>query len=235
MEPDYWQRRWAEGRIGWHQPEVNGLLRKHWPALRLRHDSRVLVPLCGKSADMAWLAAQGHHVLGVELAHAACAAFFAENGLSPVIAPGARFQRLRTPHIELLAGDVFDLRAQDLADCDACYDRAALIALPPDMRQRYAEQVLGKLPAGCRMLLVTLEYPQQEKAGPPFSVDAAQVEQLFAAHWHIELCERRDILAQQPGFQSEGVTRLHTAAYRLTRAVAATCRAPGATITRPNT
>lgn len=215
MEPDYWQRRWAEGRIGWHQPEVNALLRQHWSAMALPAGSRVFVPLCGKSADMAWLAAQGHPVLGVELAADACAAFFAENGLLPEIKEHGNFQRYQGAHVELLAGNAFDLDASDLAQCVACYDRAALIALPADMRQRYVEQVLGKLPDACRMLLVTLEYPQHEKAGPPFSVDQLEVERLFAAHWQIELLERRDILAQQPGFQAEGVTRLNTSAYRL--------------------
>lgn len=217
MEPDYWQQRWAEGRIGWHQPDVNTLLRQHWSALSLPEGSRVFVPLCGKSADMAWLAAQGHRVLGVELSHDACAAFFAEHGLVPEVTAHGGFQRYRSGRIELLAGDAFALSAHELADCAASYDRAALIALPESMRQRYAEHVLGKLPAGCRTLLVTLDYPQHEKQGPPFSVDQAEVERLFAANWQIELLERRDILAQQPGFQAEGVTRLNTAAYRLAK------------------
>ncbi|PKM06404.1 MAG: thiopurine S-methyltransferase [Gammaproteobacteria bacterium HGW-Gammaproteobacteria-4] len=217
MEPDYWRQRWAEGRTGWHQPEVNALLRQHFPALSLPRDSRVFVPLCGKSADMAWLAAQGHRVLGVELAHDACAAFFAEHGLVPKVTAHGALQRYRSEPIELLAGDAFALSTHDLADCAACYDRAALIALPDAMRQRYAELVLGKLPSGCRTLLVTLDYPQHEKQGPPFSVDQTEVERLFAANWHVALLERRDILAQQPGFQAEGVTRLHTAAYRLTK------------------
>jgi len=215
MEPDYWQQRWAEGRIGWHQPEVNALLRQQWPTLALPDNSRVFVPLCGKSEDMAWLAAQGHRVLGVELAPDACAAFFTEHGLVPDVSTHGRFQRYRSERVELLAGDAFALSAHDLADCAACYDRAALIALPADMRQRYVEQVLGKLPAGCRTLLVTLEYPQGEKDGPPFSVDRTEVERLFAPRWHVEPLERRDILAQQPSFQAEGVTRLHTTAYRL--------------------
>lgn len=218
MEPDYWQRRWAEGRIGWHQAEANALLREQWPTLSLADDSLVFVPLCGKSEDMAWLAAQGHRVLGVELSRDACNAFFAEHGLVPEVSMHGPFQHYRSERVELLAGDVFDLSAKDLADCSASYDRAALIALPASMRERYVEHVLGKLPAGCRSLLVTLEYPQDEKEGPPFSIDHAEVERLFASHWDIELLERRDILAREPTFQADGVTRLHTAAYRLATA-----------------
>lgn len=216
MQADYWQQRWAEGRTGWHQPEVNALLRQQWPALSLPDDSLVFVPLCGKSEDMVWLAAQGHRVLGVELSHDACAAFFAEHGLIPEVSTHGPFQRYRSERVQLLAGDAFDLSVQDLADCAACYDRAALIALPASMRERYVDQVLGKLPSGCRGLLLTLEFPQGEKEGPPFSIDQVQVERLFSSRWDTELLERRDILAREPGFQADGVTRLHTAAYRLT-------------------
>ncbi|PKM15223.1 MAG: thiopurine S-methyltransferase [Gammaproteobacteria bacterium HGW-Gammaproteobacteria-2] len=220
MEPDYWQQRWAEGRIGWHQPKVNALLRQYWPALAVPAGGHVFVPLCGKSADMAWLAGQGHNVFGVELSADACAAFFAENGLLPEVAAHGSFQRFNSEHVAVLAGNVFDLGAHDLAHCAACYDRAALIALPASMRQRYADDVLGKLPSGCHMLLLTLEYPQGEKDGPPFSVDAREVARLFAPHWQIALLERRDILAHESGFQAEGVTQLHTAAYRLVKATA---------------
>jgi thiopurine S-methyltransferase len=73
------------------------------------------------------------------------------------------------------------------------------------------------LPRGCRGLLVTLEYPQHEKNGPPFSVPEDEVEALYGRDWTIDVLERRDILAAQPGFVAEGVTALATVAYRLQR------------------
>jgi thiopurine S-methyltransferase len=97
------------------------------------------------------------------------------------------------------------------------FDRAAIIALPPEMRERYVREVYGKLPSGCRGLLITLEYPQQEKAGPPFSVAEGEVRALFEGEWRVTLLERRGILEQQPSFQAEGVTALATAVYRLER------------------
>lgn len=95
------------------------------------------------------------------------------------------------------------------------YDRAALIALRPDLRRRYVDALYAALPSGSRGLLITLDYPQPQKAGPPFSVDAAEVHALFDSCWTVALLERRDILAQQPGFVAAGVTALHTAVYRL--------------------
>lgn len=217
MDPEFWLQRWAEGRIGFHQAQVNALLEQHWPALGLAPGSTVLVPLAGKSRDMAWLAGQGHRVLGVELSDAACAAFFEENGLVSDADRHGPFLRRSAGGITLLAGDVFDLGDADLAAVDAAYDRAALIALPPALRRRYADQLYGRLPRGCQVLLVTLEYPPEEKQGPPFSVDGDEVAVLFARDWTIELLERRDILHREPGFRAEGVTALHTSAWHLRR------------------
>jgi thiopurine S-methyltransferase len=216
MEPEFWLQRWREGRIGFHQDQVTPLLEQHWDALRLPAFSRVLVPLAGKSLDLLWLAQRGHRVLGVELSRIAVDQFFTENALKPKLHASRLGTHYIAGRIEMICGDAFALDAETLADCTGLYDRAALIALPAELRSRYA-RTLSLLPAGCRGLLITLEYPQDEKAGPPFSVEAAEVDALFADDWRIEVLERRDILATQPGFLAEGVGRLSTAAYRLQR------------------
>ena len=217
MEPDFWLQRWQEGRTGFHQAEVLPLLQKHWPALDVAADARVFVPLAGKTLDMHWLAARGHAVSGVELSPLAVDAFFAEAGLAPEVSVDADGMHHRAGRIDLVRGDVFDLSATTLAAMDAFYDRAALIALPPTMRRRYVDDVYGRLPAGCRGLLVTLEYPQAEMDGPPFPVDEAEVRALFTPAWDVALLERRDILAQEPRFRDGGVSALSTAVYRLQR------------------
>ena len=214
MQPDFWHQRWHENRIGFHRDEVMPLLEKHWQALQLPSSSRVLVPLAGKSLDMVWLAAQGHRVLGVELSSLAVAQFFEEHGLQPEHRESPYGSHQVANHIELLCGDVFGVDAALLGDCAGVYDRAALIALPAEMRKRYVQTVYGALPSGCRGLLITLEYPQAEKAGPPISVDEAEVHDLFSPHWQVQLLERRDIL-QQPDFIAEGLTAMSTAVYRL--------------------
>ena len=214
MQHDFWHQRWQEGRIGFHRTEVMPLLEKHWETLKLPVESEVLVPLAGKSLDMAWLAAQGHRVLGVELSSLAVAQFFEEHQLHPQRRESGYGIHQVADQIELLCGDIFNVDAALLENCMGVYDRAALIALPVEMRQRYVHSVYGALPNGCRGLLITLEYPQAEKAGPPFSVDEAEVRALFSPHWQVELLERRDIL-QQPDFIAEGLTAMATAVYRL--------------------
>lgn len=217
MDATFWKERWREGQIGFHQERVTPLLEQHWDAIDLAPGSRVFVPLAGKTLDMLWLAARGHRVLGVEIVRLAVEQFFAENGLTPTLHESKYGTHYTAGEIELICGDAFALDAEVLADCAGLFDRAALIALPPELRQRYAAELYSQLPPGCRGLLITLEYPQHEKDGPPFSVVEDEVRGLYGNAWTIGVLERRDILAAQPSFVAEGVTQLDTVAYRLRR------------------
>lgn len=223
MKAEYWLQRWREGRTGWHHESVMPLLEQHWGALGVARGTRVLVPLCGKSLDMLWLAQQGMRVLGVEISPLAVETFLAENHLHASkneAADGAHYRITNAPangDIEIINGDVFDIASGTFEECRAFYDRAALIAFPAPMRDRLAREVYARLPAGARGLLITLEYPAGEMEGPPFSVDEAEVHRLFDAQWDTRQLERRDILASQPSFSENGVTALHTAVYALTR------------------
>lgn len=223
MKAKYWLQRWNEGRTGWHHETVMPLLEKHWSEAGVAPGTRVLVPLCGKSLDMLWLAQQRLRVLGVEIAPVAVAAFLAENHLHASrteAADGTHYRISGVPAdggIDIINGDVFGVAPETLAECSAFYDRAALIAFPAPMRDRLAREVYAKLPAGARGLLITLDYPAGEMEGPPFSVDETEVHRLFDAQWDIRQVERRDILASQPSFSQNGVTALHTAVYALTR------------------
>lgn len=216
MNPDFWRQRWADNQIGFHQEGPTPLLLKHWPALGIAPGAKVFVPLAGKSLDMAWFAAQGHRVLGVELSWLAVEQFFDENALVPDIRESKYGRHYTAGSIELICGDAFALDAEILRECGAVFDRAALIALPPEMRTRYAHELYARLPSGCRGLLVTLEYPQDEREGPPHSVQEEEVRALYARDWRIDLLERRPIPPDHPGFVA-GVSRLDTAAYALHR------------------
>ena len=135
MQPDFWHKRWQSNQIGFHLPEVNPYLQRFWPQLGVEEGARVLVPLCGKSLDLLWLAHQGHEVLGIELSEKAVEEFFDEHHFDPNVSEQGPFKVYRAGSIELWCGDFFELTAGDVADCTALYDRAALIALPPPMRQ----------------------------------------------------------------------------------------------------
>ena len=217
MEPKFWQERWARNQIGFHLPEVNPYLQRHWPKLALAEGAKVLVPLCGKSLDLMWLASLGYRVLGVELSEQAVEAFFSERGLVPRISQRGVFKVYRADLIEVWCGDFFALDAEALADCSALYDRAALIALPPLMRAQYAEHLNALLRPGCQGLLITLDYDQTQKAGPPFAVADEEVKLLLGGHWSVQVLEEQDILGESWKFVQDGVTRLEERAYRVTK------------------
>ena len=214
MHPEFWHQRWADNQIGFHQDAPTPRLLKHWPGLGIAAGAQVFVPLAGKSLDMAGLASQGHRVLGVELSQLAVEQFFAENSLQPDIHETKYGRHYTANGIELICGDAFALDADALRDCAAVFDRAALIALPPELRERYASELYASLPTGSRGLLVTLEYPQEERPGPPFSVTEDEVRALYSRDWQVDLLDRRPIPPEHPGYVG-GVSRLDTATYAL--------------------
>ncbi|GIZ11853.1 thiopurine S-methyltransferase [Pseudomonas sp. NCCP-436] len=217
MHEAFWQERWARSQIGFHQEKVNGYLRRHWAGLGLPGDAAVLVPLCGKSLDLAWLAEQGHRVIGVELAERAVQDFFAERDVQPEVSQQGAFKVYQAGELQILCGDFFALGHEHVANCQAFYDRAALIALPPEMRERYVAHLQTILPQACQGLLVTLVYDQQRMDGPPFSVEDDEVRQHFAAGWSLRMVEEKDVLTGNPRFSDSGLTAVDERVFHLTR------------------
>ncbi len=217
MHPEFWHERWQAGQIGFHQSVVHPFLEQFWPRLEIAPGGRVYVPLCGKSLDMPWLAERGHGVVGTELSDIAIRDFFSEQGLSFDTRQQGPFRRHAAASYELLEGDALELTPDQLGPVHAAYDRAALIALPPDMRPAYAQGMATLLPPGSPMLLVTLEYPQEMKGGPPFSVEADEVRELYDWSFRIETLLRKDMIAENPKFAEVGIPALYETAYLLTR------------------
>lgn len=213
MNPEFWHARWRQGEIGWHQDEINVHLHAHWARLGFDAESRVFVPLCGKTLDLLWLAGQGHRVLGVEISALAVDAFFAENGLTPKVLVEPPFLRYRVDELEILCGDFFDLTPSHLEEVTAVFDRASLVALPPEMRPRYAEHLRRILRPDSGLLLVTLDYDQAEMSGPPFSVEDAEVSGLLGDHFRIDRLAELDVLAENERFRQRGLTRLSERVY----------------------
>lgn len=216
LDHTYWHKRWQDGETGWHQTDVSPSLRAHWPVLGLAGKERVLVPFCGKSLDMRWLAEQGHEVLGVEFSRLPIEQFFAEQQWQPTITQQKDGLHYRAGRIEIIEADLFQVDRATLAGCQAVYDRGALIAQPQEQRARYLDHIYAALPTGCRGLLLTVDYMQSEMAGPPFAVTAAELE-THLAEWQVERLQREDILAASPRFVQQGVSHLHADAWLLTK------------------
>lgn len=189
MDNDFWLRLWDNNRIPFHEAAANSLLVKHLGALALPAASRIFLPLCGKSRDIAWLLSRGHRVVGAELSGLAIAQLFEELGAVPEITTSGAMPCFRAPGIDLYVGDIFDLTATDLGLVDAVYDRAAVIALPADLRQRYADH-MAAITAIAPQLLISFEHERKNRDGPPFTVDPAELTRLYGRTYDLTFLER---------------------------------------------
>lgn len=217
MEPEFWHSRWQQKDIGFHQAAVLDLLEKHWPGLGLANNATVFVPLCGKSLDMVWLAEQGHRVIGAELSEIAVDEFFAERGLTPDVEQVGTLTVKRAGPYELWCGDVFEMHKAVLADVTGVYDRAALVAFPPDMQERYAKTLADVLPASVAMLLVTFDYDQSKMDGPPFAVPRDQIQRIFGGAFSITEVAARSGEPKNPRFRERGLKVIEECAFVLKR------------------
>lgn len=208
VKAEFWHERWEKGEIGFHQHEYNRYMQNFISRLGIQPGANILVPLCGKSLDMIWLAGQGYRVTGIEISERAVRDFFSENGLAASVEKTPGKLLYRCEGISVLCSDFFTVGKADLPVIDAVYDRASLIALPPEMRVDYVVHLTGLIESGTGSLLVTLDYPQEEMRGPPFSVTSAEVRQLFDKHYAIEHLHAEDCLAREPRFRKKGLTRL---------------------------
>ena len=215
MQREFWLERWQRDEIGFHQPEFNAHLQAYWQKLQVPPAAPVFVPLCGKSRDMLWLRAQGHAVVGVEISELALRDFFSEHRLTALRSHRPPFDLWQAEGIELWCGDFIDMTPFHLQHGAGVYDRASLIAMPPALRERYAAKLSEILPAQGEILLVTMEYPQGQMQGPPFSVSEDEVRALYSGHYQVEVLYTKDILAENARFRERGLTQLAEKVYRL--------------------
>jgi len=192
MEHEFWHNRWESNEIGFHEGAPNPLLLRHAAALGLAPGARVFVPLCGKSRDVHWLLGQGFEVVGAELSRLAVEQLFAELGLAPQIADAGPLERFAAGRLTVFVGDIFDLDRHTLGEVRAVYDRAALVALPDAMRERYAAH-LGAVTHHARQLLIALDYEPSLLVGPPFSVSEHEVRRLYGDAYHLTRLETQEV------------------------------------------
>lgn len=216
MDKQFWHDRWRDDAIAFHRSDVNPSLLKHFERLAVSDGDELLVPLCGKSVDMRWLADRGCRVTGIELSDIAVRSFFEEQSIPPAEREEGEFTILEGGDIRLLCGDFFALERAHLGEVAAVYDRAALIALPGDLRSRYVDHLLSLLAPSVPILLLTFEYPSHEIEGPPFSVDEAEVRGLFSGRRRVTRLESVDRLAEEGRLAQRGLSKLEEHAFLLT-------------------
>ncbi|MDF1828352.1 MAG: thiopurine S-methyltransferase [Legionellaceae bacterium] len=216
MNTNFWHKKWQTNQIGFNQKKPNPLMQQYIKTLDLKPGDRIFVPLCGKSIDMLWLLEQGYEVMGVEVNEGACQAFFEEHKIPLKIKDIEHFRVYSHDNITLFCGDFFQLTPELLGHLDAVYDRAALIALPADLRQRYVTHLSQLLSPETRVLLITIAYDSADMQGPPFSVDEHDVTQLFSAQFDIQQQCSKPYTNIPEHLKARGLSQARDEVYELT-------------------
>lgn len=192
MDASFWLQKWEKNEIRFHESATNPVLIKYFKQLSLAKGSRVFVPLCGKTLDIAWLLSNGYRVAGAELVENAIKQLFAELGVEPQVSEVDELKHYKATNIDIFVGDIFDVSSRMLGSVDAIYDRAALVALPQEVRYRYTAH-LTKITDTAPQLLVSYEYNQTVMAGPPFSISNEEVNQHYGDSYGLTLIQSRNL------------------------------------------
>ncbi|GFR75297.1 thiopurine S-methyltransferase [Elysia marginata] len=157
------------------------LLEKHYSKLNPGGESKkVLVPLCGMSVDMNWLADKGMTVIGVDIAEEALAKFVSlsdqdwEETAVPTLGPGAKLFTRKDGKIKLYLGDFLKFT-------------------------RFAAALKNLMNPGGRMLLDAIAYDEKiledenfkppMPVPPPYSVGIAETKGLFEPAFTVEILD----------------------------------------------
>jgi len=198
VQHEFWQEKWTAQEIGFHNSAVHPMLAVHFGHFNLGLGSRIFVPLCGKSLDLHWLRSEGYKIVGVELAETAVISLFEELGIQPNVTLSEDHKIYSADGIEVFVGDIFKLTAAQVGKIDFVYDRASMVALPPDMRAGYASKILEFSNSAPQMLIV-FEYAQEDMSGPPFAVFDEEIQSYFGDLYTISILESTPVAAKLKG------------------------------------
>mmetsp|Transcript_28055 Transcript_28055/g.51094 ORF Transcript_28055/g.51094 Transcript_28055/m.51094 type:complete len:337 (-) Transcript_28055:63-1073(-) len=186
---------------------------------------RVLVPLCGKTVDMAFLAQQPSvtEVVGVDGIRKALDEFASEHpeqgwtnephvDTTATTATtnekdgSALFETIMGTDIRLLKGDFMELDTEVAGGrFEAVLDRASIVAIRPELREAYVATMGRLLQPGGKALIITIDKRQASNAqamakGPPFSVNETEIRRWYEmADW----VESVTLLGEENLFETE--------------------------------
>ncbi len=206
MEISYWQSRWRKNNTGWHMDQVYPPLPDIWTRASFKSNACVLVPLCGKSLDLHWLAERAKHVIGVEVSQQALQEVIQKHAEQFTRDSSHGFTIYHSERMELWEGDFLKLPTSEIPAPDIIYDKAAMVALPPTSRPDYAQKLLDCCGEDTQILLQTFKYNQDEMTGPPFSVDAKEISRHFGKRFSLRLMHEQSKFDELSKFQQRGLS-----------------------------
>lgn len=248
----FWADRWNASMLGWQVIGVNRHLLKHFKYLYSDEERanyakkaqipRIVIPLCGKTHDMAFLAREGIAVVGMEGVKKAIDEFAAEQGLTgrtvPVALPpvmqtdrfkmhavligagdGEATRKSPPPPVLIVEGDFLAISPADasgIVSFAAGFDRGGIVAVQPKERPTYAKVLASLIEPGGRLLMVLTEHDPfaQGRLGPPYSIVEDEVHGLFGSDFEVKLLEK---IPDDDGAKDKGCTYFTECVYLLRR------------------
>jgi thiopurine S-methyltransferase len=198
MDAHFWHQKWEQNDIAFHERDTNPFLVKYFDLLSLSKNNRVFLPLCGKTIAIHWLLSNGYRVVGSELSEIAIKQLFSELAIEPKIKAINEIRCYSADNIDIFVGDIFDLSRGVLGRVDAIYDRAALVALPETMRNRYTAHLM-EITDIAPQLLICLDYDQSLLDGPPFSVTETEVHRHYQDSYDLTALASVDVVGGLKG------------------------------------
>ena len=210
-----WHSHWTRKTPGFHEGQVNAYLEQFLPLFNLNLGDSIFMPLCGKAVDILWLSKQGYRVIGVELSEVAVLSFFEESNIEFEKVLQQDLTVYKAQNITLYQGDFMHIQPEYLTDCKLVYDRASIVAIEPFNRQSYKQKMLQIIPEGIPMLVVTLDYDQDIMQGPPFSVPASEISDLYQPEYTIQFLQSSEQSTVGSRWRERGLQSLMESAHRL--------------------
>ncbi|XP_076031822.1 thiopurine S-methyltransferase-like [Oratosquilla oratoria] len=205
-----WSDKWKEGETSWHKEEVNPDLIKHEHKLLTGPGLDVLIPLCGKTIDMKWLYDKGHKVTGIEGVEKPIIEFFTEHGIlykKENLSWGTLYKS-EDGRLKIYQSDLFKVEPSHLGKFDAVWDRASLVAISENDRERYAALLKSLLKPKFHYLLSVMKYePTAAFSGPPYNIPLNLVAELFGDVSNQEVLEEFDRVKREPFIIQWGLTQ----------------------------
>jgi thiopurine S-methyltransferase len=185
IEEVFWNKKWESNQLGFNEEKINPLLSENFDKLQIPQGKTVFIPLCGKTIDITWFLQKGYHVIGSELSTIAIDDLFKSLGIVPQIEDRIELKVYTGPNIKIFVGNIFSIKKEDLGEVDAVYDRAAIVALPNELRKSYATHLI-KLTQSAPQLVITIDHNDGYQ-GPPYAVPQSLLENYYGSYYKIEI------------------------------------------------
>ena len=161
-----YQRRETPWEKGKPHPALVDFLTENGPV-----GGEIFVPGCGSGHDVRALSTRENHVLGIDLAPSA-------------IEKANAFPKVGNEEYRL--ADLFTLPAEWNGRFDVIFEHTCFCAIDPLRRADYLEAITRLLKPGGRFIAIFFLNPDNDDEGPPFPVNAEELEELFGPSFAVD-------------------------------------------------